>query len=170
VSDARSVTDRLDIIATCQRVHWTYDHETWADLDELFTDPVAMPTVAQAAAIDFDPNDYLERYLVSRAQLRHGMSSFKQGLLTQHLVAGHHVDLDGDRAVCRAHSINIHFPADDVRDRTLLGHGNEYRFDLVRTAAGWRIRGWVPWVRWSYGADRAHDVAAKQQAWLDSAP
>ena len=163
-----SAEDRFAVIELCRRPHWIYDHDAWDELDEVFTDPLSMPTVAQAAAEDFDQEHYLDAYLVSRAELRRGMAMFKSGLVTQHLVAGHHVELDGDTAVCRAHSVNIHFPADDMRDDTLLGHGNEYRFDCVRTDDGWRIRGWAPWVRWSYGNDRSHDAGAKQSAWLES--
>jgi hypothetical protein len=164
----QTALDRFEIIQLCLRPHWIYDHDAWDDLDEVFTDPLSMPTVSQVAEPSFDPEDYLDDYLVARAQMRRGMEMFKAGLLTQHLVAGHHVELRGDAAVCWAHSVNIHFPASDVRGETLLAHGNEYRFDCVRTADGWRIRGWAPTVRWSYGNETSHDALAKSQAWLDS--
>ncbi|WP_375476332.1 nuclear transport factor 2 family protein [uncultured Jatrophihabitans sp.] len=164
----RELADRIEIVDLCQRPHWAYDHDSWDDLDEVFTDPLSMPTLAQASEPGFDPSDYLGRFLVTRDEVKAGMKMFKTGLLTQHLVAGHHVDLRGDAAVCRAHSVNIHFPADRVTDETLLAHGNEYRFDCIRTPVGWRIRGWVPMLRWSYGNETSHDVAAKQQGWLDT--
>ena len=164
----QTALDRFEIIQLCLRPHWIYDHDAWDDLDEVFTDPLSMPTVSQVAEPSFDPEDYLDDYLVARAQMRRGMEMFKAGRLTQHLVAGHHVELRGDAAVCWAHSVNIHFPASDVRGETLLAHGNEYRFDCVRTADGWRIRGWAPTVRWSYGNETSHDALAKSQAWLDS--
>jgi hypothetical protein len=165
-----AAVDKFAIIELCTRPHWIYDHETWDELDDVFTDPVSMPTAEQAAEGAFDPKTYLDSYLVSLSDLKGGMAMFKAGLITQHLVAGHHVALDGDSAVCRAHSINIHFPADNAADDTLLAHGNEYRFDCIRTAAGWRIRGWAPWVRWSYGNQGSHDAASKQSAWLESGP
>jgi hypothetical protein len=169
VSTVEDAVDKFRVIELCRRPHWIFDHEHWTELAEVFTDPLSMPTLAQAGEPGFDPDRYLDGYLVDRAELVRGMQLFKRGVLTQHLVAGHHVELAGDTAVCRAHSINIHYPVGDVRAETLLAHGNDYRFDCVRTAAGWRIRGWVPAVRWSHGNDASHDAAAKQRAWLESA-
>jgi hypothetical protein len=160
--------DKSAVIELCLRPHWIYDHDAWDELEEVFTDPLSMPTAQQAAEPTFDERTYLDRYLVTRSELTRGMAMFKAGLLTQHLVAGHHVYLHGDTAVCRAHSINIHLPAAHPSDQTLLAHGNEYRFDCIRTAAGWRIRGWAPWVRWSYGNANSHDAATKQRDWLAS--
>ncbi len=40
-------------------------------------------------------------------------------------------------------------------------------FDLVRTGDGWRIRGWVPRIRWDYGDHGSYDAASKQAAWRD---
>jgi hypothetical protein len=152
MADMAAVADKLDIIEVCTRAHWCYDHEAWAALDTVFADTVSMPTVAQVTDDPhFDVDAYLSRYLVTREEVKRALGSFKEGLTTQHLIAGHQVTLDGDRAVCLAHSINIHLPADSRSDAGLLAHGNEYRFDLIRTADGWRIRGWVPRVRWSYG-------------------
>jgi hypothetical protein len=55
--------------------------------------------------------------------------------ITQHLIAGHQVELDGDRAICRADSINVHLPVDARGGEigALVLHGNEYRFELERT-------------------------------------
>jgi hypothetical protein len=173
VSETAALTaaaDKFDVIELCKWPHWIYDHDAWDELDDVFTDPLSMPTVTQAADPSFNAETYLGTYLVARADLKRGMAMFKANLITTHLVAGHHVTLEGDTAICRAHSINIHFPADAARQDTLLAHGNEYRFDCVRTAAGWRIRGWAPRVRWRYGNESSHDAAAKQRAWLSSNP
>ncbi|WP_236787753.1 nuclear transport factor 2 family protein [Amycolatopsis sp. GM8] len=162
------MSDQAEIIALCQRPHWIYDHDLWDEVDDVFTDPLAMPTAAEAASAGFDQNTYLSGYRRSRDDVKRGLATFKAGLLTQHLVAGHHVTLDGDTAVCRAHSINIHLPAAKPDGDALLAHGNEYRFDCVRTPAGWRIRGFVAWVLWSRGDESTHDATAKQAAWLAS--
>jgi hypothetical protein len=172
MTDLAAIADKLEIIEVCTRVHWCYDHQQWDGLDELFFDPVSMPTLAQADAPGFDTGRYLEDYLFSREELRRALSSVKLGLITQHLIAGHQVALDGDRAVCLAHSINVHL-ASGASSATgsgpggLVAHGNDYRFDLVRTADGWRIRGWVPRIRWSYGDEASYDAAAKQAAWRE---
>jgi hypothetical protein len=169
MTDLAAVADKLEIIEVCTRTHWCYDHEAWDGLAASFADTVSMPTVAQVTGDpDFDAGTYLGRYLFTREEVTRALRSVKQGLVTQHLIAGHQVRLDGDRAVCLAHSINVHLPAGPASGAGLLAHGNEYRFDLIRTAGGWRIRGWIPRVRWSYGDDSVHDVAAKQRAWLPS--
>jgi hypothetical protein len=160
--------DKFAVIELCRMPHWAYDHESWDDLDDVFTETLSMPTVAQAGEPSFDLDSYLGRYLVSRTDMKRGMAMFRAGLVTQHLIAGHHVTLVGDTAVCRAHSINIHMLAEAHADQPALVHGNEYRFDCIRTGDDWRIRGWVSTVRWSFGDDSFHDVAAKQRAWLES--
>jgi hypothetical protein len=165
-ADPGRVSDRLAILDLCRRKHWIYDHDRWDELDEVFTGTISMPTVADAADPGFDENDYLDRFLVTRADVKRGMSMFKTGLLTQHLIVGHHVRLAADTAVCQAHSLNVHFRLDGSSG--MLLHGNDYRFDCLKTDEGWRIRGWVVWIRWSHGDDSGHDVAAKQSAWLET--
>jgi hypothetical protein len=157
-----AVADKLEITEVCTRVHWSYDHEDWDALDGLFAGTVSMPTLAQASEPGFDVDGYLSRFLFHREELKRALRTVKTGLVTQHLVAGHHVSLGANKAVCRAHSINVH-----LTEAGIVQHGNEYRFDLIRTAEGWRIRGWIPWLRWSHGDSSGYDVAARQAAWLE---
>ena len=165
VTDLGAIADRLEIIEVGTRVHWCYDHQDWDGLDFLFADAVSMPTLAQAASPGFDLDTYLVGYLFSREELKRALSSVRAGLITQHLIAGHQVTLEGDTAVCLAHSVNIHLASRSASGVGLVAHGNDYRFDLVRTADGWRIRGWVPRIRWGYGDDASYDANARQAAW-----
>ena len=180
MTDLGAIADRLEIIEVCTRVHWCYDHQDWDGLDFLFADAVSMPTLAQAGSPGFDLGTYLDGYLFSREELKRALSSVQAGLITQHLIAGHQVTLEGDTAVCLAHSVNVHLAsglafgsgwrarpvaASAASGRGLVAHGNDYRFDLVRTADGWRIRGWVPRIRWGYGDEASYDADARQAAW-----
>ena len=170
MTDLGAIADRLEIVEVCTRVHWCYDHQDWDGLDLLFADPVSMPTLAQAGSPGFDLGRYLDGYLFSREELKRALSSIKAGLITQHLIAGHQVTIEGDTAVCVAHSVNIHLASRSTSGGTgsgrgLVAHGNDYRFDLVRTADGWRIRGWVPRIRWGYGDHASYDADARQAAW-----
>jgi hypothetical protein len=195
MTDLDAIADRLEIIEVCTRTHWCYDHQDWDGLDFLFADAVSMPTLAQAGSTGFDLDTYLDGYLFSREELKRALSSVQAGLITQHLIAGHQVALEGDTAVCLAHSVNIHLAsglasrlasgvgsaagasdsgasdsgASDSRPsgsgHGLVAHGNDYRFDLLRTAEGWRIRGWVPRIRWGYGDEASYDADARQAAW-----
>lgn len=143
--------EKLEIIELCTVKHWIYDHDDWDAYDDVFADQVS----------------FMDR-LVSPREMADALRGIKAGLLTQHLILGHRVELNGDTAICRAQSINIHFPADDVRDETLLAKGNEYRFDCVRTPAGWRIAGFGAKNLWSFGSDASHDAAAKLKAFADA--
>ena len=154
-----AAADKLEIVELCTVKHWIYDHDDWAAYDTVFADVVSFP-----AGQDVDPEAYLDRFLVPKAELAGALRDIKAGLLTQHLITGHRVELRGDAAVCWAHSINIHFPRADVSSETLLAKGNEYRFDCVRTNAGWRIRGFIAKNIWAIGNTAAHDAAAKLSA------
>jgi hypothetical protein len=155
--------DKLEIIELCTLKHWIYDHDEWDAYDDVFADQVSFP-----GADVVDPESYLHDHLVTRDALKAALQGFKAGLITQHLITGHRVQLQGDKAVCHAHSINIHFPAHDARDDALLAKGNDYRFDCVRTQAGWRIRGFVATTRWSWGNSGSHDAGAKMRTWQGS--
>ena len=156
----RALADRLDIIEACTRLHWCVDHRAWDGLDDLLADYVSFPTPAEMAAPGFDP----ARYRRSRAEVKAAYPGLLAGLVTQHLIAGHQVDLDGDRAVCRAHAINVHQPEDDPGGPVVL-HGNEYRFELARIAGRWRICARQTWIRWRSGDERHYDVDARMRDW-----
>jgi SnoaL-like domain len=167
MTDLGAIADRLEIIEVCTRVHWCYDHQDWDGLDFLFADAVSMPTLAQAGSAGFDLDRYLDGYLFSRDELKRALSTVAAGLMTQHLITGHQVTLGGDAAVCLAHSVNVHLASQLASGSGggLVAHGNDYRFDLLRTADGWRIRGWVPRIRWGYGDEASYDANARQAAW-----
>jgi hypothetical protein len=44
-------------------------------------------------------------------------------------------------------------------------HGNEYRFELARTAGGWRIDGRQTWIRWRWGDEAHYDVDGRLLEW-----
>jgi hypothetical protein len=154
--------DHIAIVEACTKFHWFYDRKQWDDLGALLDDVVSMPTLEE---IGDDVEGYLERYHRTRADVTAGLRLFADGLVTQHLVAGHLVTITGDTAVCIAHGINVHL-RDEDRTAPPLWHGNTYRFDLVRRAEGWRIAGMVAGIVWGWGDDSVHDVSAKQRVWV----
>ncbi|HEX4093326.1 MAG TPA: nuclear transport factor 2 family protein [Trebonia sp.] len=158
--DLREVADRLEITEVCTRLHWCVDHRDWDGLDDLLADHVSFPTPAELAEPDFDPG----RYRRSRAEVKAAYPGLLAGLITQHLIAGHQVEIDGDRAVCRAHSINVHLPEGEEHPELVL-HGNEYRFELARTPGGWRIDGRQTWIRWRWGDEAHYDVDRRLDQW-----
>jgi hypothetical protein len=161
ISSVHEVRDRLDIIEVCTRMHWIVDHKDWDALDTVLSERVSFPTFAEQEAPDFDPALHLR----ARDDIKAAYPALLGGLTTQHLIAGHQVELAGDRAVCRAHSINVHLAGGAV-----LTHGNEYRFDLERTAVGWRICGRRTWIRWTIGDESIHDAPGKMEASVGGVP
>jgi SnoaL-like domain len=155
----QELADRLEIIEVCTRLHWCVDHRDWDGLDDLLADQVSFPTPAEMTAPGFDP----ARYRRSRAEVKAAYPGLLAGLITQHLIAGHQVELDGDRAVCRAHAINVHRPEDGGGELVL--HGNDYRFELVRTVTSWRIDGRQTWIRWRWGDEAHYDVDRRLLEW-----
>lgn len=158
---ADELADRLDIVEACTKLHWCVDHRDWDGLDELLDDEISFPTPAELLAPGFDPADYVR----DRAEVKAAYPQLLAGLVTQHLIAGHQVELEGDRAVCRAHSINVHVPEDGAGQ--LVAHGNEYRFELRRTDAGWRIVARQTWIRWRSGDETDYDVDSRLDVWAE---
>jgi hypothetical protein len=156
--ELRELADRLEITEVCTRLHWCVDHRDWDGLDDLLADQVSFPTPAEMTAPGFDP----ARYRRSRAEVKAAYPGLLAGLITQHLITGHQVELDGDRAVCRAHAINVHLPEGGG---DLVLHGNDYRFELARTITGWRIDGRQTWIRWRWGDEAHYDVDRRLLEW-----
>jgi len=70
---------------------------------------------------------------VEQARARH---SNDEGI--QHLITNLVIDQDGDRAAVRANLL-VSFAKTGARDPSPFLLGEVYRFDLERTATGWRI-------------------------------
>jgi hypothetical protein len=156
----QALADRLEIVEVCTRYHWCVDHRDWDGLDDLLADYVSFPTPAEMAAPGFDP----ARFRRSRVEIKAAYPGLLGGIVTQHLIAGHQVELHGDRAVCQAHAINVHQPEGDPGGRVVL-HGNEYRFELERVGGGWRIYARQQWIRWRSGDEARYDVDARTRDW-----
>lgn len=117
--------DRAAVIDTVNRYATALDSRDWALLDEVFT-PDA---VADFGAGPLAGREAL-RKLVRRMLGGSGPS--------QHLLANHRVDLDGDaaRCVCQVRAFSAGAGPAAGRSYEIFG---EYRDQLVRTPEGWRI-------------------------------
>ena len=158
---ADEFADKLDVIEVCTRLHWCVDHRDWEALDELLDVNVSFPTPQELARDDFDPANFVR----SRAEIKAAYPTLLGGLVTQHLIAGHQVSIDGDHAVCLAHSINVHVPEEGGGPP--VTHGNEYRFELKRTPDGWRIHARQTWITWRLGDEAEYHVDSRLDSWSD---
>jgi hypothetical protein len=119
------VDDRTAVIDTVNRYATALDTRDWALLDEVFTPDVL--------------GDYGAGVLKGRDALR-GMVRHMLGGTgpSQHLLANHRVDLEGDsaRCICLVRAFSAGAGSTAGQSYELIG---EYRDELVRTPEGWMI-------------------------------
>ncbi|MFE9751067.1 nuclear transport factor 2 family protein [Saccharothrix saharensis] len=145
----RHLVERHAVVEVCTRMAWHADQREWAALRALFADEVRL---------DYTSLNGGEPAVLSPAQVVDAWSRVLGGFdATQHLTANHLVTLDGDTAVCTASFQATHRLADPF-GAPLWTLGGTYRFDLVRVAGGWRIRGVVMTAQW---ADGNRELSAK---------
>ena len=138
--------DRLGIVDTIVRFGRALDDQDWpalrrclaAELDVDYSSFRGTPP-ARTAADEFV------------AQRRSGLA----GLVTQHLGAGHLVEVRGDTATCRCDFAIRRWPADPSDGRFLHSYGT-YRYGLRRTADGWEIESILQVVARSEGDRTLH--------------
>lgn len=117
--------DRTAVIDTVNRYATALDSRDWALLDQVFTPDVV--------------GDFGAGRLSGREALRDLVRRMLGGSgPSQHLLANHCVELDGDaaRCVCQVRAFSAGIGPNAGRSYELFG---EYRDRLVRTREGWRI-------------------------------
>lgn len=145
------LTDRDQIVEVCIRVGWYADHRAWERYDEVFTDPVRLDYTSLAGG---QPAELSRQAIVDSLRATLG------GLdATQHLQGNHLVDIVGDHATCTACFQATHIlPNAHGSPRWTLG--GDYRFELTRTADGWRINSMTMTAVWADGNQQIMTIAA----------
>ena len=119
------MTDREAITDLISRLGAWLDDKRFDDTAPLFTDEVTVTTPGgQARGVE---------RVAAQARRNHEA-------VTQHVITNVLVDVDGDRATARANLI-VTFVPDPGRPEVHRTHGERYRFEAARTAAGWRLAG-----------------------------
>lgn len=117
--------DRQHIVDLVTSVGRCLDERDFDGLRQLFTDDATIAT----------PGGTVSGHDALVAQARRGHSRDK-GI--QHLITNHLVDIDGDRASVRANLL-VAFAGAGPEDPQPFLLGEVYRFELRRSADGWRI-------------------------------
>ncbi|WP_196439900.1 nuclear transport factor 2 family protein [Planomonospora sp. ID67723] len=137
-----TLDDRFEIIDVCTRLVWHTDRREWDLLASVF---------AEKVMLDYTSLDGGEPVTLTPGQIVGAWSQVLGAFdATQHLLGNHLVTTDGDTAVCTASFQATHRLADPYGS-PLWTLGGTYRFDLVRTAAGWKIAGVVMTWTWADG-------------------
>ena len=118
-------TDRYDIERTIFSLGRCLDERDFESLRGLFAEDASVTTPGGTATG--------HNALVDQARRRH---SSDDGI--QHIITNLITDLDGDRARVRANLL-VSFAHDGPVDAAPFLLGEVYRFELRRTADGWRI-------------------------------
>jgi small basic protein len=118
--------DRQEIEAVLFRYAQLLDTKQYARLTEVFTPEATANYVGLAVC----------KGLESIIGLVSGV--LDQCGNTQHLLGNVRIDVQGDKATSSCYLQAIHVGVGDYSDRLLIVWG-EYRDQLVRTSAGWRI-------------------------------
>jgi hypothetical protein len=124
-TDWRELLDRRRIEEHISTLGRRLDERDFEGLRGLFTNDATVTTPG-GTATGHDA-------LVDQARRRH---SRDEGI--QHVVTNALIDLDGDRATVRANLL-VSFAHAGATDPHPFVLGEVYRFELQRTAAGWRI-------------------------------
>jgi hypothetical protein len=151
----QEMKDRADIIDVCIRNHWYTDRKRWDLLAECFAEEVTMPT--RDIMRTLEPGQSGTGSVLPRETFVKNIASWMEELTTQHILAGHHVDLDGDTAVCHANGYNQHIGALQVGGNRVV-HGTAYEWRLRRTPDGWRIVSLTGTPIWGEGNEAVCDV------------
>jgi hypothetical protein len=131
---SRKESDRADLIELLGRYADIADLKDFTDRPgRVFTDPVTLDfsSVAGIPPMTVPLGDYVE---ILRA-------SFAPFAATHHIISGHVIELDGDRATIHAHVRAEHWIPSGIAaggpDRWLVV--GFYDNEAVRTADGWRL-------------------------------
>jgi ketosteroid isomerase-like protein len=143
--------DRLDVIDTCTRMAWHADQREWDLLRTVFADRVLLDytSLNGGEPVTLTPDEIVGAW----SQTLGGFDA------TQHLITNHLVTVDGDTAVCTAAFQATHRLANPFGS-PLWKLGGTYRFELTRTAGGWRIAGLVMTATWGEGNKDLFALAA----------
>ena len=129
--------DRSDIIDLTHAYCWALDRNEWDKLDEVFLPDATAVLGSHACADRNEIKQVVEKALGKLDD-------------SQHIVATHQVEIDGDIATSRCYLHAQHIRAVDDGSPHYVVAGR-YEDDLVRTSDGWRIKHRILAVMWTEG-------------------
>ncbi|MEV0579346.1 MULTISPECIES: nuclear transport factor 2 family protein [unclassified Streptomyces] len=137
-----TIEAKYAVAETCTRMAVHADRREWQQLRGLFADRVLLDytSLAGGEPVRLNPQEIVDAWAGT-------LGAYDA---TQHLVANHLVDVDGDRAVCTASFQATHRLATSYGD-PLWTLGGDYRWQLVRTGDRWLIDTVVMTATWGDG-------------------
>jgi hypothetical protein len=143
--------DRLAILDLVNAFGLCADARQWDDLEALLNTPVTA---------DYTSLNGCRPVTISPGELVVGWRNLLGNLkATQHMIANHHIVINGDHATCAANVQATHVLPNPSGDPTWT-LGGRYDFLLERTANGWRIASLTLTVQWATGNQQIMQLAA----------
>jgi len=134
--------NKIEIAETCTRMAVHADRREWTLLRGLFADKVLLDytSLNGGEPVRLAPQEIVDAWAAA-------LGGFDA---TQHLIANHLVQVDGDRAVCTASFQATHRLA-TPHGAPLWTLGGDYRWELARTGGRWLITSVVMTATWGDG-------------------
>ena len=134
--------NKIEIAETCTRMAVHADRREWTLLRGLFADKVLLDytSLNGGEPVRLAPQEIVDAWAAT-------LGGFDA---TQHLIANHLVQVDGDRAVCTASFQATHRLA-TPHGAPLWTLGGDYRWELARTGGRWLITSVVMTATWGDG-------------------
>jgi hypothetical protein len=151
------IVDHLEITDLVNRLVLLLDSRDWAGLQDIFADTVYNDRTSLTGG---DPET------LAKPEFIGGWQYIMTGFDTvHHLVTGHVIHVDGDKATCNANMQGTHILANDTGDGDTWAVGGRHEYQAIRTAGGWRISGIIFTIQWATGNQGIVDLSiAKGQA------
>ncbi len=146
---AQTLLDRAAISDVFHRYALGADTRDWELFRRCFTDDVEVDFTSLWPGAVFHGAD------VWVAKARDVVNALDA---TQHIITNHTHDIQGDTATCTAYLHAQHVFKNDVGgDQLILG--GYYRYEMVRSSDGWKIRKYSLTVTWTNGNSALFDLA-----------
>lgn len=129
------------------------DRREWDRLKGIFAEELVVDysSLVGGEPTELNRDDLIESW-------REGLGGYEA---TQHLIANHLVDIDGDTAVCTATFQATHFlPTEYGSSRWTLG--GDYEWNLTRANDRWEISEVIMTAKWADGNQQLQQLAAER--------
>lgn len=134
--------DRNAIVEVCNSLGWLTDRREWNELRSLF---------APSVYLDYTSLWGGEARAIHPGELVAGWRRTLGGLAaTQHLIAGHLVEIDGEEAVCLCNFLAVH-AAEFTNEKSIWTVGGQYRLEFRHLEGEWRISTLTMTALWETG-------------------
>ena len=143
--------DRLAILELIGNLALLLDARDWDALEQVWADQVVYDRTSLFGG---------EPETLTPAEVVAGYQAALGGLdALHHLITGHVISIDGDKATCAANMQGTHVLANPSGD-DMWTVGGRHDYELERTADGWRIAGLKFTVQWATGNMQIVTLAA----------